>query len=495
MATDQEIQDRGIKFLPKQQYLQSPYQFDEPVVEEEITETFGVPNTTAFTNSGRDNNFNRSFSNNPYTAQPSGSFVTNRTNYGSSGYLPGTEPEETYMDKIGGLIKTGIGMAIPGGNFLMGMADKLNRFDNLSAQDQAFIEMQKGINEQSIHGFGNLPNQDRYGYNKVSMLGNYANVVSKRVDIANKRIAEGKELRPIDNYYLEKAKEEEDVKNKIDFNDFVKQRITANNIRNRIQNDPTYNENFNIHNDAGDNITTNPNKTGYGFTGSGAFKNIDNSGKNYGPHSKGDTESQTNSQAGAGGFYDFANGGRVNYKVGGRTDAESQYGEDSAGSYDSSTNQSDRDQSYGTLTSLSSDISDSPINNFKVINASDALGFKYPTGFTTNLGIGQLTAILNAKKSIEEEKPEFMAQYETSMGPINTNISYDTTTGPEFNASYTGDNYGINYNTDTGLSGNYSKEIGPGTFTAGGNLRPDGTYDTEARYGISFANGGLASIL
>ena len=176
------------------------------------------------------------------------------------------------MDKIGGLIKTGIGMAIPGGNFLMGMADKLNRFDNLSAQDQAFIEMQKGINEQSIHGFGNLPNQDRYGYNKVSMLGNYANVVSKRVDIANKRIAEGKELRPIDNYYLEKAKEEEDVKNKIDFNDFVKQRITANNIRNRIQNDPTYNENFNIHNDAGDNITTNPNKTGYGFTGSGAFK-------------------------------------------------------------------------------------------------------------------------------------------------------------------------------------------------------------------------------
>ena len=44
-------------------------------------------------------------------------------------------------------------------------------------------------------------------------------------------------------------------------------------------------------------------------------------------------------------------------------------------------------------------------------------------------------------------------------------------------------------------SGNYSKEIGPGTFTAGGNLRPDGTYDTEARYGISFANGGLASIL
>jgi hypothetical protein len=40
-------------------------------------------------------------------------------------------------------------------------------------------------------------------------------------------------------------------------------------------------------------------------------------------------------------------GGRVNYKAGGRTDAESQYGADSAGSYDSSQNQSGREQSYG----------------------------------------------------------------------------------------------------------------------------------------------------
>ena len=40
-------------------------------------------------------------------------------------------------------------------------------------------------------------------------------------------------------------------------------------------------------------------------------------------------------------------GGRVNYKVGGRTDAESQYGADSVGSYDSSQNKSGRQQSYG----------------------------------------------------------------------------------------------------------------------------------------------------
>ena len=59
MATDQEIRDRGIKFLPRQEFLQSPYKFNEPVVEEEeVTESFGIPNTNAFTNSGGNNNFN-----------------------------------------------------------------------------------------------------------------------------------------------------------------------------------------------------------------------------------------------------------------------------------------------------------------------------------------------------------------------------------------------------------------------------------------------------
>ena len=80
-----------------------------------------------------------------------------------------------------------------------------------------------------------------------------------------KRIAEGKELRPIDNYYLEKAKEEEDVKNKIDFNDFVKQRITANNIRKELKKG-TIDEGFNIHGDG--------NITGGGGEGFGGYANV-----------------------------------------------------------------------------------------------------------------------------------------------------------------------------------------------------------------------------
>jgi len=123
------------------------------------------------------------------------------------------------------------------------------------------------------------------------------------------------------------------------------------------------------------------------------------------------------------------------------------------------------------------------------------LGFNYPTGLTKNLGIGQLTAILDAQKTLEEEEPEGFIQYDSSIGPVDTRATFDTSTGPEFNANYTGDNFGVNVNSKTGLSGGYSKEIGPGTFSLGGNLKPDGTYDTEGKYVISFANGGLAGLL
>ena len=51
MATDAEIRARGIKYLPQQKYLQNPYELP---VEEEVTESFGIPNTNAFNNSGNE---------------------------------------------------------------------------------------------------------------------------------------------------------------------------------------------------------------------------------------------------------------------------------------------------------------------------------------------------------------------------------------------------------------------------------------------------------
>jgi hypothetical protein len=53
------------------------------------------------------------------------------------------------------------------------------------------------------------------------------------------------------------------------------------------------------------------------------------------------------------GIMGMANGGRIGFRGGGRQDAESQYGADSVGSYDSSQNVSNRDQVYGGNNSKS----------------------------------------------------------------------------------------------------------------------------------------------
>ena len=190
-------------------------------------------------------------------------------------------------------------------------------------------------------------------------------------------------------------------------------------------------------------------------------------------------------------------GGRVNYKAGGRTDAganRSTASKAGVGQINEAGNKVDG----GNYNDGGNNNNPPPTfydNGIQVITDQSKLGFNYPTGLTKNLGIGQLTAILDARKSLEEEEPEGMVQYDSSIGPVDTRATFDTTTGPELNASYTNNNFNANLNTKTGLSSGYSKKIGPGTLTLDGNLRPDGTYDTEAKYGIYFANGGLASIL
>ena len=55
MATDQEIRDAGFKYIPKQKYLQNPYNLPIAPVPPPVSE--GIVNTNAFANSGG-NNFN-----------------------------------------------------------------------------------------------------------------------------------------------------------------------------------------------------------------------------------------------------------------------------------------------------------------------------------------------------------------------------------------------------------------------------------------------------
>ena len=251
----------------------------EEIEEEKITETLGIPATKVYQNSGGNGDggtFNSSFSNQPYTAQSPENYVTSRTNFGNTGYLPGAEPEETFRDKIGGYIKAGIGAVVPGGNFLMNMAGKLDNFKNLSGTDKAFIEMQMANQEQNIHGMGNLPNQDRYGYNKRSAFGNYADLVSKNAQKAKDWQTKnpGKPLPDIHSYYLEKEKEQEGIKGQIDFNDFVRQKTIANKLRNQQETFDEIYSGTNIH--GGDGITTDTTTTtGDGGDGFGGYANVE----------------------------------------------------------------------------------------------------------------------------------------------------------------------------------------------------------------------------
>ena len=202
-------------------------------------------------------------------------------------------------------------------------------------------------------------------------------------------------------------------------------------------------------------------------------------------------------------------GGRVNYKTGGRinfrgggadmgaTDraqerADRGYGSTAPADDRSSRQQTDNNNRVtGRGGNDTTKVFNGPKNKTNVVYENTLLG-NLPTGLTKNLNYGRLTAILDLQKALRKEELDGKMQFDSSIGPVNTSMSYDTITGPEFNASYSNNNLNANYNTKTGLNANYIKDIGPGTFTAGGTYNPDGTYNAEAKYGISFAQGGRA---
>jgi hypothetical protein len=114
----------------------------------------------------------------------------------------------------GGIVDAAKGIGSKISNLgIVGALRNLDQFKNLSPLDQQFILQQAGIggNRNII---GNLPNQDRFGYNIRSAFGNYAQLVGNRADIARDRRARGLSLRAIDLYYLNKEKEKRALEEK-----------------------------------------------------------------------------------------------------------------------------------------------------------------------------------------------------------------------------------------------------------------------------------------
>ena len=255
---------------------------------------------------------------------------------------------------------------------------------------------------------------------------------------------------------------------------------------------------------------------GFGKTAAGNYTNQFEGGD---PGLGGDTTGGFDTGGGKemmakGGRVGYFFGGRVNYKIGGVVHPDGRKGFFKGAQADTSKGESmspGTDASGGFRGGDNNPSFYEPKTSFfknpQTLYKNTDLGFNVPTGLTTGIPYGRLSAIMNLNKTIEEKELEGKVQYDNSMGPVDTRASYDTITGPEFNASYTNNNFNANLNSKTGLGVNYSKDIGPGTFTVAGDIDPYGNYNTEARYGISFGqgkknggriyfkNGGLASIL
>ena len=456
-GNDLTTYNQGDKFVPMERFT-LPYERSTAPVEEEeetITQSYGIPNTNAFTNSASSG---RATSFNPYTAQPRGSYVTNRTNYGNTGYIQGTEPEEDYAQKIGGMIKTGIGMAIPGGNALMGMLGNMDTFSGLSANDKAFIEMQKANPEQSVFG-GNLPNQDRYGYNKVSFRGNYAELVAKNAAKAKNKNPE--DLTDFDKYYMEKDKEQEDIDNQIEFNNWANQRYAANRIREQEElGIDLYPDGGDIHG-VDDTTTTSGSDDGPGsWGGHGSVEAYD--------------KSQQATYDRAKDRHNWADGGRIYLNLGGLASMLGRVGLMYGGNPNEERSHSLAGTHVGENLASGKGDDDGGRQKFTVSPVIDTtwteLGVKHPTGvvgFNALTPFGKLKATMNLKNYVTGDDVEPTLDYQGNIGPVDVNATYSDDV-QNINASINKNNWnaGVNYDAITGeptFGFNYSK-----TFKHGG---------------------------
>ena len=500
MATDQEIRDSGLLYVPKQKYLRDPFNLSTPPPPP--PPDGGITNTNAFNNS--DNNFNpagNDFKNNTNVLglrtpgsdfASSGSYVTNRTNSGSM--LPGAEEEDNFLQKILKAGGRGIAAMIPGAGMLTSVADKFDRFDDLNPLDQEFINSQMSGYEQNIHGTQNLPQQDRYGYNKRSALGNYSELIDERVKIAEDFYAKKGYYRPIDEYYMDKSKDKNTIQSQMDMNDKVRNHI----INQKAQSGPAINNPFSKEysgNTESPNYTpTGPNQPDppqdYG-QGAADQATQDSYSDGQGGYAGDSTEDYGGGEK-DGGFIDGSNrrpfnsggragyffGGRVNYKIGGVVHPDGRKGFFQGALADTKEGKS---MSPGTDASggfrggdNDGGASDNPpvtvVNNnpIDISTITKSVGdYEIPYGVEALMADkGRFKAVINPDEILDKN---LGAEFTYDNGPFSIGAYADMDGDKSLNANYTRNN------------SNYSFDLNDG----GGQLK----------FTRTFANGGLASIL
>jgi len=213
------------------------------------------------------------------------------------------------------ILEEGYSGVTSGPGIMAAVLGKLDRYGSLPRADQAFIASRMGYRGPTIFGENTSGlNKDPFGINTRSLFGNYADYTKNRADELNASIEKSKarwedrygdlnntnqfgktwaEMNKMNlemqDFYNQGAKElkeveEKEYQNRID--NFVKN-YSRPGVKEMFE--ETY-DGTNIH--GGPPTTTGGTTTGGatsndGFTGSGNFANIDNSGKDYGPHSSG----------------------------------------------------------------------------------------------------------------------------------------------------------------------------------------------------------------
>jgi len=219
-GVDKERYDAGNRFLPMDWALKDYKAPTTNVVEDQVTTSYGIPNTDAFTNSGGGNNYTGSASNligdfNRATTERQAKLNAYDQNRGAidvnpadAGFYVGAGKDiprkrslmqgmtDFIYDKVPGINRPQSyedimekGYQKPGGVMpgIIGLMNKfgIQNFASLPQADQAFITSQKGYTGPTVFGEigSNMGHSiDPFGMNVESLTGNYAEGVQKDYD-------------------------------------------------------------------------------------------------------------------------------------------------------------------------------------------------------------------------------------------------------------------------------------------------------------------------
>ena len=510
-AADQELYKK-YKFLPQEKYrlgLTLPTD-PEPVA----PVPGGITNTNAFNNSGND--FNPAGNAFGYGSQiePGGSYGSyDSINY--TGGLPGNVQQygigrqfedpsasptgETYSYKkeVPGFMRIAGGF-IPGGNFLLNLAEKRMNAN----RDQPPGNYRIGGLDESMKGYyDNLAGSgmlyDGPGGVKTLTGKNFTGkgYLEGQLDIYNDKFAgmTEEEIEELKNdprkqfkykQYLESSQmyktNEAQEKNKENMANLKAAESRRESAR---QYDPAVHgpTNYGLGSDGNQSYDSGNQGFGTNATTGGPVSNKTGRGR---------TDYMEGGRAG----YFF--GGRVNYKKGGRgrTDAESQYGADSAGSYDSSQNKSGRQQSYGGDNN--SGARDNPPNFFVEDKTSivDTSGLKSKSpeiniDYTDPRNYASLKGSIYNTNILDNDNINVDGTLSGEIGPVsyNTNFTDQGITNTNLTAGNFNADIDANKNYSLGYANNYNGIDYGAKYDNNGNLM--------FTAGVNFKNGGLAGLL